>query len=84
VKIISRKPQRGTVFLAALACCRLLLGMAGASWAAAAEDRVLESLSDMQYIVGGVYTPLFQDGGGAQQTPVASLYLDVYPVTNAQ
>jgi formylglycine-generating enzyme required for sulfatase activity len=58
--------------------------MAGASWAAAAEDRALESLSDMQYIVGGVYTPLFQEGGGAQQTTVASFYLDVYPVTNAQ
>jgi formylglycine-generating enzyme required for sulfatase activity len=38
----------------------------------------------MHYIVGGIYTPLFQQGSGTQQTTVAPFYLDVYPVTNAQ
>jgi len=38
----------------------------------------------MQYIVGGIYAPLFKEEGAEQPTPVAPFYLDIYPVTNAQ
>jgi sulfatase modifying factor 1 len=74
----------GTVFLVALECCGLLLAMVWTAWAAPAEGGVQAPPSGMQYIVGGVYAPLFKEEGAEQLTPVAPFYLDIYPVTNAQ
>ena len=84
MKIIIRQLWVGTVLLAALECCGLLPAMVWASWAAPAAGGVPEPPSGMQYIVGGVYTPLFKEEGAEQPTPVAPFYLDIYPVTNAQ
>jgi len=72
------------VFLVTLECCSFLSAMVWPSWAAPAEDGVPEPPSGMQYIVGGVYAPLFKEAGVEQPTPVAPFYLDIYPVTNAQ
>lgn len=73
-----------TVFLVALECCGLLLVMVWTAWAAPAEGGVQAPPSGMQYIVGGVYAPLFKEEEAEQLTPVAPLYLDIYSVTNAQ
>jgi sulfatase modifying factor 1 len=84
VKTIIRKLWRGTVFLVALACCGLFLGMGWTSWAAPATGEVAEPPSGMRFIVGGVYTPLFKTEGMEPATTVSPFYLDMYPVTNAQ
>src|SRR5262249_18556276 len=49
-----------------------------------AEDGVSEPPSGMQYIIGGVYAPLFKEAGVEQPPSVSPFYLDIYPVTNAQ
>ena len=84
MKIISRQWWVNTVFLVALACWSLLSAIVWASWAGPAEGGGPEPPSGMQYIIGGVYAPLFKEAGVEQPTLVASFYLDTYPVTNAQ
>ena len=84
MKTIIKKLQVGTVFLVALECCSLLLGTGWTSWAAPAAGEGAEPPSGMRFIVGGVYAPLFKAEGVAQATTVASFYLDIYQVTNAQ
>ena len=71
------------VVLIVLVCCSVLLTLVWAVWAAPAEGMVLEPPSGMRYVTGGVFTPLFRDGA-EQPTRVPPLYLDTYPVTNAQ
>jgi formylglycine-generating enzyme len=71
------------VVLLVLVCCGALLRLVWTAWAWPAERTVPEPPSDMRYITGGVFTPLFRDGT-EQPTMVRPLYLDTYPVTNAQ
>jgi formylglycine-generating enzyme required for sulfatase activity len=73
-----------TLCLSLLAGGVLLLGAMWPSWAGPAESPALELPAGMQYIAGGVYTPLFKDTATAQQITVAPFALDAYPVTNAQ
>ena len=72
------------VVLVALVCCGVLPARVWASWATPVEGGRPASPSDMQYIAGGVYAPLFNEEGAAPSIPVAPLYLDIYPVTQAQ
>ena len=84
MKTINRKLWVHTVFLVTLACCKLLLVIVCSSWATLAASERAEPPSDMRFIGGGVYAPLFKTEGAEQATTVAPFYLDMYPVTNAQ
>lgn len=84
MKTISRPLRVGLLCLVALECCSLFLGLVWPSWVAPAEGEILEPPSGMQYIPGGVYAPLFKAEGAEPVMVVAPLYLDIYPVTNAQ
>jgi len=84
VKSTDRHLGMWAVVLVALACCGVLSARVWTSWATPAEGEMPEPPSGMQYIAGGVYAPFFKEESAAQPTPVAPVYLDIYPVTHAQ